>query len=357
MSERNHSPENSALPAQSSRTKKQHWLTYVIGTVVLVAVAAVGFQFILPSPAASQTTNDASGQVQLQQNSTRVLAKVNNQAISYDVVAQECVSRHGEDVLDTLINRLVIQQACQAAGVTVTAAEVQEEVAANAKKFNLPLDTWYQMLQAERGLTKEQYHDDVIWPMIALKKLAGQDVDVTEQDMQDGFERDYGPRVKARMIVVDGSIRQANQIWEKCKATPDDFDRLAMEYSSDPNSRPLGGSIPPIRKHGVEKVVEEAAFKLQPGEISGVIQVAQSRYVILKCEGHTEPVVTDIREVWNDLFKQLKEEKTQIAVAKVFEKIKKDARVDNFLTRTTTGPRPTQPIRQVSGSAPAGAGR
>ena len=348
MSEGNHS-----INGTTTIRNKRSWTAFLVGTTVIVATGVVGFLMFAPPQAVSQTANDA-GRVSMTSPSGKILAKVNNQAITYDVVARACFDRYGKDVLDTLVNRLIIQQACERKGIQVTGAEVHANVAESAKNFNLPLDTWYQMLQAERGLTKQQYHDDVIWPMIALKKLAGKEIEVTEQDMQVGFERDYGPRVKARMILVEGNIRQASQIWEKCMATPDEFDRIAMEHSADANSRPLGGVIPPIRRHGIEKTVEEAAFKLEPGEISGVIQVTQNRYVILKCEGRTEPVVTDIREVWNELYAQLTEEKTQIAVATVFESIKKESRVDNFLTRTTTGGRQAQPIRQVSGSRPTG---
>ena len=352
MSEGNHSTEPSGTANASTIQKhRRPWMTYCLGTIVIVAAGAVALQLILPLPAVSQTDQSAASTA-TNPDAGKILAKVNNQAITYEVVARECFQRHGVEVLDTLVNRLIIQQACQSAGISVTAAEVQQEVAETAKKFNLPVATWYQMLQAERGLNPDQYHNDVVWPMLALKRLAGKEIEVTEQDMQIGFERDYGARVKARMILVEGNIRQANQIWEKCRTTPEEFDRIAMEHSADANSRPLGGTIPPIRRHGVEKAVEEAAFKLRTGEISPVIQVAQNRYVILKCEGFTEPVVTEIREVWNELYNQLAEEKTQKAVAQVFEKIQEEARVDNFLTRTSTGGRQPQPIRPVSGAIP-----
>ncbi len=353
MSERNHSAEE--IPQETNivaeKTRKSV-MPYVAGTGLLIVMAGVWLQFFQANPAASQTGAPA-GTATLNAPTNQVLAKVNNQSITYDVVARQCVELHGEEILESLINRLIIQQQCDQNGVTVTKAEVEQEVAATAKKFNLPLDTWYTMLEGERGLNPEQYHQDIIWPMLALKKLAGQNITVSEQDMKIGFERDYGPRVKARMILVNGNHRQAAEIWEKCTAAPDDFDRLAREFSADPNTRPLGGVIPPIRKHGNpdQEQIETTAFKMRVGEISGLIQVAESRYVILKCEGFTEPVVDDIRTVWGELRNQLQEEKTQTAVAKVFEKIKSDARVDNFLTRTSTGTSGPSSIQRASGTA------
>ncbi len=349
MSERTHSPDS-----QTTRPASRSVVPYLAGTAVLLVAAGVWLQFFRANPAASQTAGAEAGRTSLTSspNTAQVLAKVNGQSITYDVVARECVNRHGQEVLDTMINRLIIQQECEKRGITVTMEEVEKEVATTASKFKLPLDTWYKMLESERKLTRQQYHHDVIWPMLALRKLAGQSVEVTEEDMRIGFEREYGPRVKARLILIDGNLRQAGQIFDKCKENPDDFDRVAREYSADPNTRPLGGVIPPIRRHGGSKNVEDEAFRLKPGEISPVIQVAENRYVILKCEGTTEPVVKDIRDVWDDLYAQLVEEKTQKAVARVFEDIRDQSRVDNFLTSRSTG---TKAIQPVSGSAPGSA--
>ncbi len=71
----------------------------------------------------------------------------------------------------------------------MTKEEVDQEVARIAQKFKLTPDNWYAMLEAERNLTAMQYRRDVIWPMLALKKIAGNKIDVTEADLQKGFEK------------------------------------------------------------------------------------------------------------------------------------------------------------------------
>jgi foldase protein PrsA len=139
------------------------------------------------------------------------------------------------------------------------------------------------------------------------------------------------------MILVQGNVRQAGEIWQRAMAKPDDFGHLAQEVSADPNTRPLGGVIPPIQRYGGNDKIEEEAFRLKVGQVSPVIDVGESRYVILKCEGHTKPVTTNIEEVRAQLHQQLLEEKTQEAVAKEFDGIKTRASVVNYLTRTSTG--------------------
>ena len=106
------------------------------------------------------------------------------------------------------------------------------------------------------------------------------------------------------------------------------------------------------------KQIEDAAFKLKKGEISAVLQTRENQYVIIKSEGLTEPIVTDIKDVWTELHEALVEEKTQQAVATVFEDLKKKAQVINYLTQeSTVGSRPGQlspgTIRQTSAEQPA----
>ncbi|MCA8983312.1 MAG: peptidylprolyl isomerase [Planctomycetaceae bacterium] len=330
MSEGTHSTTPTTKPKQ----KTMPWATLIGGTIIAIIGAGVVFQVFRAEPAAA--TNDNSGKASLSQPAqSPALARVNGQLIPYEVVARECFDRIGEEVLENLINRTIIFQEVERRGLTVTEAEINGEVAKIAAKFNLPVDTWYQMLQTERGLSPMQYRRDVIWPMIALRKLAGEEIQISEADMQRAFQRDYGPRVRCRMIMMD-NVRRANEVWEKANRAPEEFEKLARENSVEPGSRSLGGSIPPISRYSGNQSLEDAAFRLKPGEISGLIQM-QNHYVILKCEGLTEQIVTDIKDVWGDLHAQLIEEKTQERVATVFEEMKKKTRIDNYLTNTSTG--------------------
>jgi foldase protein PrsA len=267
------------------------------------------------------------------------LAKVNGESISYEALAKECVERHGREVLENMINRTIIRQACAERGVIVSEEEVNQEVVEISKKFGLAVDQWYKMLQAERSLTPEQYRRDVIWPMLALKKLAGKNVTITREMLKMAYEDNYGPRVKARMIVLDNP-RRATEMWEKIKANPDDFEALARDYSVEPNSRALGGVIPPIRKNseGTHEALRKAAFQFKEvGEVSGIIQVGQSQYVILKYEGQTEPIEHSVQDVQAPLHAELEEREVQKLVGTTFEKLQQTARVDNYLTGETRG--------------------
>ncbi|MGB4710667.1 MAG: peptidylprolyl isomerase [Fuerstiella sp.] len=320
----------------------------VSGTLIAILAGAVGMQIMRAqsSKAAVQTDGSSAGKVRVDAMGKPV-SRVNGQAISYEELATECIQRNGREVLDNVINRTLIQQACSEAGVSVSDAEVNNEIVRISKKFGLPVDQWEKMLESERGLTPIQYRRDVIWPMLALKKLAGQEVQITREKMKEAYYDNYGPRVKARMMVLD-NLRRAQEIWEKVRSTPDEFENFARDYSVEPNSRALGGTVPPIRRYsGAHEEIRKAAFKMKtPGEISGIVQVDMNQYVILKFEGMTDPVPHDEKDVEAQLSEELREREVQKMVAETFEKLKTKARIDNYLTGETTGP-----VQQTSGTA------
>lgn len=336
---------------------KPSWL-FVGGTAAALVAGGLGLQLWRAQAGSAQETGKASvGKAQVGGSATpqrqTAAAKVtrNGRSISVpmDDVAKECLARVGNDVLESMLNRAVIQLACEEAGLMITEAEVDQEIIRIAKQFNIPTETWLQMLQTERNITPEQYKRDVIWPMLALKKLAGKSSEITDEDMHKAFVRQFGPRAKVRMIMLDNH-RRANEVWNKASLHPDDFNRLAREHSVDPNSRAMEGLVPPIQRYAGNTELEEAAFRLKEGQISGIINVGFNRFVILKCEGFTEQKVQDINEVREMLEKDLREEKVQESVAKLFDQLKKSSRIDNYWTNTTTGD-----VKQVSATqAPTG---
>ena len=321
---------------------------FVSGTLIAILAGGIGMQIArvkegkaveVADPAAGQTTVDAGVL-------GKPVSRVNGESIPYQTLAQECIERHGKDVLENVINRTLIQQACAQAGISVSEAEVNVEIVRISKKFGLPVDQWEKMLQAERGLSPIQYRRDVIWPMLALRKLAGQEIQITREQMQEAYVDNYGPRVKARMMVLD-NLRRATEIVAKLKKNPEEFENFARDYSVEPNSRALGGSIPPIRRHScAHEQIREAAFRLKtPGEISGIVQVSTREYVILKFEGMTEPVEHDPKDVEAQLHEELREREVQTLVAKTFEQLKEKSRIDNFLTGESHSP-----IQQTAGA-------
>ncbi len=343
-------------------TNKKRWPILVMGTISAVLVAGIAIQLIRPQAGqavdretAKRMVEDSKAKQAGTSTSKKTLARVGNDAVYWDELAEECVVRHGNEVLENLINRKIIEQAAAQKKLQVSEAEVDQEINRVASKFGMSVDQWYQYLQSERETSITNYRRDVIWPMLALKKLAGTEVKISDKDLEEAYVREFGERVRVKAIVMDNQ-RRAADAWEKVDANPDNFENFVKEFSVDPTSRALGGAIPPIQRYSgnpTSQELEERAFKMKEGEISPVIQLG-TQWVILRCEGRTEPVVTSIEEVRDQLQEDLKERKTQELVAGLFNQLKTQIRVDNYLTNRTEGGAPAAPIRQTGTSSEDG---
>ncbi|MCA9033729.1 MAG: peptidylprolyl isomerase, partial [Planctomycetaceae bacterium] len=312
---------------------------FVGGTLAVVVLAGIGMQVWRAQNSKAAEQNETTSATQARVDAyNQAVGRVNGVAITYEMLARECVERHGKEVLDNLINKTIIQQACAERGIAVSEQEVNQEIITLSKKFGLAVEQYYQLLEAERGLSPVQYRRDVVWPMLAMKKLAGRDIEVTRQMMDEAYTDHYGERVKARMIVFD-NLRRAQDAWERLRTQPDEFERMARELSVEPNSRALGGTVPPIRMHsGADEQIRKAAFAMKEvGEISGIVQV-DNRYIILKYEGRTEPVPHERKDVEAQLNAEIEEREVARLLGETFERIQTSARVDNHLTGETRGP-------------------
>ena len=328
----------SEQPQAASGTRRKGLL--FSGTIAVLLVAGIGIQVWRAGDGkAAELSSGQSAPTSSSDVLDVAYARVNGESITFESLAKECIERHGREVLDEMIKRLIIQQDCAANGITVSANEVDQEILRIAKGVGLGLEQYYNVL-GEQGLTPLQYRRDIIWPLLSLKKLAATDeaIQITREMVQQAYEDNYGPRVKARMIRVD-NIRRATEIWEKATANPEDFDRLARDYSMEPNSRALGGVIPPIRRHsGAHPELRKTAFAMSvPGEISGVIQEGAGRYTILQFEEFTQPVDHNMSDVEAELYSDLQQREVERLVGETFDRLNQSARVDNFLTGQSRG--------------------
>ncbi len=115
------------------------------------------------------------------------------------------------------------------------------------------------------------------------------------------------------------------------------FKDLAEEYSIEPTSKSLRGEVPPIQRFGGQPQLEQAAFGLEPGQLSGIVQLGD-KYLILRCEGRTERIDVDQAEVHDILQRDIYEKKLRLAMSEKFESIRAHSRIDNYLAGTSHAP-------------------
>jgi RNA polymerase sigma factor (sigma-70 family) len=118
-----------------------------------------------------------------------IAAHVNGVAITRDELAEFCLARHGAKDLETLTTLALIEHACRDRGITIGQGHLQREFSAMAARVHMSPAAFLTMLEKERGMTREVYFRDVIYPRTALRKL-GAETDEEQQKLYETLKRD-----------------------------------------------------------------------------------------------------------------------------------------------------------------------
>lgn len=235
-----------------------------------------------------------------------IVARVNNEPITRERLGQECLLYFGRDVSEKMMNKFLIQNECRKRNIVITQDEVRVEIERLAKSFNLPVTQWLNLLRDERGINEQQYSEDIIWPSLALKAIAKDQITVSDQEIGLAYDRLCGPSVEARIIVLD-TPEKAAEIHKIVAADPSRFTAMAKQHSIDTNTASRGGMVPaPLRMHTGFHEFDNAVFALKPGEVSNVLHVG-NQYLIVLCES-IHPSIKDKNPLNDDLKKRIIEE-------------------------------------------------
>lgn len=274
-----------------------------------------------------------------------VAAFLNGQAVLQKDLADVCLQKHGKTVLNDMISRLIVEQACRQEKITITEADIDNEIRESAIKF-LPLkadgsadtELWIKRAVEESGLPPAIYRKQTVAPMLALKRLTKKAVIVTEEDIQRSFEANYGQKVRCLAIILRDQ-RRAQEVWAMANRhkTAENFGDLAEKYSIDQDTRLGRGVIPPFAKYCGQPELEKEAFSLKPGDLSQIVQT-DDHLVILFCIGYVEPVKVNIAEVKADLIADIFEKKQQLVIHRYFERLYEQAVFSNYLTGVSQKP-------------------
>jgi parvulin-like peptidyl-prolyl isomerase len=305
-----------------------------LGGAVLVIAVCLAWRWLSGSTQADAkpplpTRPAAARPGEPQPPTDRPLAHVNGTEISQTQLAAECLSRHGAAVLEALVNRTLIAQACGRHGIAVTTQEVDAEIEAMAKRFSLPRDKWIGLIEQERGISPQQYAEDIVWPMIALRRLAHAEIEPTPAEVQQAFDNQFGAAIKAR-IIVSRSQAESERLRALAIAAPGDFGGLARQHSVDVGSASANGWVQPIRRHSGDAGFEQVAFALQPGDISPVVRVAD-QFIVIKCEDRLPAADVPLAEVQPRLVEDLRERKSRAASGEVFRKLQEASTIENVM--------------------------
>jgi parvulin-like peptidyl-prolyl isomerase len=119
--------------------------------------------------------------------------------------------------------------------------------------------------------------------------------------LREGAEGDYG--AFADLPAVGDRKAMAEEIREKLVSGAD-FDRMAAMYSDDVATRESGGDWGWIERNTLNQELTKVAFSLRPGQISPVLQLGDSYYILL-VEARKPASVKPISEVREEIERNL----------------------------------------------------
>ncbi len=120
--------------------------------------------------------------------------------------------------------------------------------------------------------------------------------------------------------------KKAEEILAEVRKPGADFAALAKQYSDDPGSKVKGGDLGWFNRTAMVQPFAEAAFALQPGEMSGIVETIHG-YHIIKVTGQGTAGPMPFDEAKGQIKETLEKQKTMSVVTKYREELRKDAKI------------------------------
>jgi peptidyl-prolyl cis-trans isomerase SurA len=148
------------------------------------------------------------------------------------------------------------------------------------------------------------------------------------------------PKIKASHILIgynnkDGQIdsaaakNRADSVIAKLNAGAS-FEELVLEYSDDPGSKDKGGDLGYFERRMMVKEFDEAAFKMEVGQISGLVQTNFGYHIIkLTDKMDTQPYETEYQSL-KDIFNKQRYQHERELLIESFKK-KYDFKIDEVV--------------------------
>ncbi|WP_423409603.1 peptidylprolyl isomerase [Heyndrickxia sp. MSNUG] len=203
------------------------------------------------------------------ESSSEVLVETKAGNITKDELYESMKDKYGEQALQELLYQKVL-----AKNYKVTDKEVDAKVAELKKELG---DNFELVLQ-QNQLKDENELKKVLKDQMLMEKAALKDVKVSEKDVKKSYEN-YKPEIKASHILVKDE-KTAQEVKKKLDGGAK-FEDLAKEYSQDPGSAANGGDLGFFGPGKMDPAFEEAAYKLEAGQVSEPVK-SQFGYHIIK---------------------------------------------------------------------------
>ena len=191
----------------------------------------------------------------------------------------------------------------------------------------------FQQALSENGLDEEDFKENIRIDLVIqnyLNNLLAQEITVTDEEMQAVYEQDKTASVRHILFLTEGKeASEKAEILKRMEAllvrarSGEDFAGLAKEFTEDPGSKESGGLYENFGRGYMVKEFEDAAFSIQVGEISDVVETEYGYHIInvLSREKESRP--------FDEVRPEIEEKIKQDRKSGIFEKYLTDLKQEN----------------------------
>ncbi len=342
------------------------------------AVLAAGLALaILPASAQSRTSDfiDTTSQSSPDHGTVveEIIARVNDQVISksdFERAEQELeqearqqgwteqqLYEQRRDLLRSLIDRQLLLSKGKELGITGETGTIRrlDEI---RKQNHLATMEDLQKAAEAQGVSfedfKEQIRENVITSQVISQEV-GQHIEVAPSEIQQyydthqqEFERPEQVRLSEILVAtpnpddaaqVSAAQKKAEAIEQRLKAGAD-FATVAQADSAGPTAE-QGGDLGDFKRGQLARVLEDATFDLQPGQMTPPIRTKQG-WVILKVTQHQKAGVVPLEQVQNQVQEEVGMQKMEPALRAYLARLRNEAYIDIRNGYVDTGATPNE---------------
>ncbi len=247
-----------------------------------------------------------------------------------------------KDLLENIIEREILYQQSLKSGIQIKDQTVNDQLATIKKRFpdeqkfndalkRMNLTEKEVKAQIKRGLAIRELIDEQV-----ARKIVISDADTKAYYDAHPQMFKQPEQVKASHILIKvasdaddakkaAARKKIEEIQQKLK-NGGDFAALAKEYSEGPSGT-RGGDLGFFRRGQMVKPFEEAAFALQPGQVSDVV-TTRFGYHLIKVTEKKPAKTLAYAEVKDRIGERLKQQKIEKQAGQYIDGLKKDTKIE-----------------------------
>ena len=227
-----------------------------------------------------------------------------------DAEAEAEYKRRNEKVKLSVVN---FPEDKYAESVTATDAEIAAAFEADKDKYRIPEKRKVKYAAIDTQAIRERI------------PVTAEDIQRHYEDNQKQYSTPEQVRASHILFKTEGKDeadvkKQAEEVLAKVKAPGSDFAKLANQYTEEEIGKTRGGDLDFFERGRMAKEFEDAAFALQPGEVSGLVK-SPFGYHIIKVTDRKPASKRSLEEVRAQIEDQIKWERAQTEAQRMVDEV------------------------------------